>query len=66
MEGLSCCTYVLVHDLNTWDTLSVCVIMFQQTNNQPLRTNYPNFNLGHRINIQGEARRGWEERFAKV
>ena len=26
--------------------------------NQPLRANYGNFNLGHRINIQGEGRRG--------
>ena len=28
--------------------------------NQPLRANYVNFNLGHRINIQGEGRRRWE------
>jgi len=32
--------------------------------NQPLRANYRNFNLDHRINIQGEGRR--EVGFAKV
>ena len=26
--------------------------------NQPLRANYANFNLGRRINIQGEGRKG--------
>ena len=34
--------------------------------NKSLRANYENFNLGHKINIQGEGRREWEGGFAKV
>ena len=34
--------------------------------NQHLRANRVNFNLSHRINIQGEAQREWKRGFAKV
>ena len=34
--------------------------------NQTLSANYENLILGHRIYIQKERRRGWEEEFVKV
>ena len=34
--------------------------------NHRLRANYVNFNLGHRINIQGDEQGEWEGGFAEV
>ena len=51
-------------NLNAWPVLFLIGNILGA--NQPLRVNYGNFNLGHRINIQRKGRRGVGGGFAKV